>query len=160
MAVALLADRYRVAAMTGRDAAYLRDLGAAEVLPRADGTARPLDAARWGGAIDAVGGDGLAHVLAAMRPGAGVAAIGLAGGASAHLSLIPFLLRGVALLGIDSVTCPAPLRARIWSRLANEMPRDKLDAMTHEIDLSDVPAHAGDILAGKVRGRTVVRVAR
>lgn len=160
VAVALLAQRYRVAAMTGRDGAYLRDLGAAEVLPRPAGPARPLDTARWGGAIDAVGGDALAHVLAAMHPGAGVAAIGLAGGASANLSLIPFLLRGVALLGIDSVTCPAPLRARIWERLASEMPRDKLDAMTYEIDLTDLPAHAAKILNGDVRGRTVVRVAR
>ncbi|MCJ8138918.1 MDR family oxidoreductase [Falsirhodobacter halotolerans] len=160
VAVALLADRYRVAAMTGRDGSYLRDLGAAEVVPRPSGDARPLDSARWGGAIDAVGGDGLAHVLAAMRPGAGVAAIGLAGGASAHLSLIPLLLRGVALLGIDSVTCPAPLRTRIWDRLANEMPRDKLQAMTYEIDLTDLPGHAAKILNGDVRGRTVVRVAR
>jgi acrylyl-CoA reductase (NADPH) len=164
VATALLAARgYRVAAVTGRpeQAAYLQGLGAGRIIPRAElaeAPARPLERETWAGAIDNVGGPMLARLLAQMRYNASVAAVGLAGGAVFPGSVIPFLLRGVNLLGIDSVMKPYPARIEAWNRLARELPLDRLDAMTGEIRLEDLAAIAPDILAGRVRGRLVVAI--
>lgn len=164
IAVALLsALGYRVAAATGRTEAhdYLRDLGAASILGRdelARGPQRPLEAARWAGAIDNVGGTPLATVLAGLRPHASCAAVGNAAGPDFPGSVIPFLLRGVNLLGIDSAFCPSERRVAAWQRLANELPLDRLEWMTEAVPLAEVAARGADILAGRVRGRTLVEV--
>ncbi|MEM7272221.1 MAG: MDR family oxidoreductase [Actinomycetota bacterium] len=156
---------HHLVASTGRmeNADDLRALGAAEVIDRAelaDNPSRPLLSERWHGCVDAVGGDTLAHILAEMAYGSSVAACGLAGGNGLSTTVIPFLLRGVNLLGIDSVMCPAPQRERIHGRLAEILADDafgaRLDAMTTEVPLADVLALAPDILAGKVKGRVVV----
>jgi acrylyl-CoA reductase (NADPH) len=162
VATALLAAHgYRVVASTGRAEAadYLRSLGASEVLDRsvfADAGKRPLEAERWAACIDSVGGNTLARVLTQVRYGGSVAAVGLAGGAQLTTTVIPFLLRGVNLLGIDSVMCPTARRLPLWERLATELPRDRLEAMTTAATLDDVPSLARSILAGTVRGRVVV----
>ena len=117
-----------------------------------------MGAARWGGAIDNVGGTTLASVLATLKPRTSCAAIGLAAGAKLETTVIPFLLRGVNLLGIDSSSSPPDERAEVWRRLAAELPKDKLAAMTTVAPLSDVPGLAGKILEGGVRGRTVIDV--
>ena len=161
VAVALLSGRgYRVSAVSGRPelTGYLKELGAAEVVPRsavADAK-RPLASERWAGAVDTVGGQMLAGVLAAMRYGASAAACGLAGGADLPTTVHPFILRGVNLLGIDSNTCPVGRRKRAWDRLAKELQPDRLEQMTTEITLREVPAWSERILAGQVRGRVVV----
>ena len=118
----------------------------------------PLASERWGGCIDAVGDTTLAHVLTEMQYGASVAACGLAGGHDLSTTVIPFLLRGVNLLGIDSVICPFETRKRAWSRLDELLDRDILSQMTTTVGLADVPKLGSDILAGQVRGRTVVDV--
>ena len=165
VAVAILAKLgYRVAASTGRPAEhdYLRSLGAAQIVDRAElsqGPGRPLLAERWAGCVDAVGGTTLASVLAGLRYGASVAACGLAGGAEVATTVVPFLLRGANLLGIDSVMCPQGSRVEAWARLARDLPMDKLDAMTSRVALKDLPPFADRILAGQVRGRLVVDVA-
>ena len=162
MAVALLARLgHTVAAVTGRpeNAAYLQRLGAAMIVERAslaEAPAKPLLSERWAGCVDAVGGDMLARVLAEMRYGSSVAACGLAGGAALHTTVLPFLLRGVNLLGIDSVMCARAARIGAWERLADLVPRDLLDSMSTEIRLQDLPDYAARMLAGQVRGRTVV----
>lgn len=162
MAVALLARLgYAVAAVTGRpeNADYLQALGARRVLPReelAEAPSRPLLSERWAGCVDSVGGPMLAHVLAEMTYGTSVAACGLAGGPVLQTTVLPFLLRGVNLLGIDSVQCPRELRIECWDRLSELLPPDTIDAMTTDIRLQDLPQHADKILAGKVRGREVV----
>jgi acrylyl-CoA reductase (NADPH) len=162
VATALLAARgYRVVASTGRPdtAEYLRALGAVEVIDRsafAEPAKRPLEAERWAACIDSVGGTTLARVLTQMKYGGSVAAVGLASGAKLDTTVIPFLLRGINLLGIDSVMCPAARRRPLWDRLANELPRDRLEAMTSSATLDDVPSLARDILAGAVRGRVVI----
>lgn len=164
MAVHLLARRdHEVVASTGRSehADYLRGLGCADVIDRneiADNPNRPLLSERWIAAVDSVGGDTLAHVLAEMRYGGSVAACGLAGGNQLNATVLPFLLRGVNLLGIDSVMCPTPLRERVWQELAVTLDIDALDTMTDEATLADVPRLAGEILAGHVRGRTVINI--
>jgi len=164
VAVALLsALGYRVAAATGRTEAhdYLRELGATVIVGRdelANGPQRPLEAARWAGAIDNVGGAPLATVLAGLRPHASCAAVGNAAGPNFPGSVIPFLLRGVNLLGIDSAFCPSERRVAAWRRLANELPLDRLEWMTQSVPLAEVPGRGADILAGRVRGRTVVEV--
>ncbi len=164
VAVALLAALgYRVAASTGRAETreYLRSLGAETIITRADLSAppeRPLESARWAGCIDAVGGTTLARVLAQTAWHGSVAAVGLAGGDTLETSVLPFLLRGVSLLGIDSNLCPGPRRRQAWARLASELPMDKLDALTREAGLADLPRLAGEILEGQVRGRLVVDV--
>ncbi len=164
VAVAILAQRgYAVAASTGRAEQhdYLRGLGAAAIIERAElsePSKRPLEGERWAGAIDTVGGTTLALLLSQVRYGGSVAACGLAGGATLETTVLPFLLRGVNLLGIDSVLQPFENRSRIWQRLAKELPMDKLDALTEEIALADVPKAAGDILKGQVRGRLVVNL--
>ena len=164
VAVAILAQLgYAVAAVTGRPetADYLRGLGASRIIPRADlaeTVKRPLEAEVWGGCIDAVGGAMLARVLGQLKYGASVAAVGLAGGAGLPASVIPFLLRGVNLLGIDSVLKPFDGRQRAWARLARDLPLDKLEAMIRPATLAEVPDLGAAILRGEVRGRVVVDV--
>jgi acrylyl-CoA reductase (NADPH) len=164
VAIALLATLgYPVAASTGRAALhdYLKGLGATTLIERASLAAepkRPLDSERWAGAIDAVGGTTLATVLTQMTYRGSVAACGLAGGSALPTTVIPFLLRGVNLLGIDSVMCPIEPRRAAWSRLVRDLPMDKLDAMTETVPLAALPALAGRILKGDVRGRIVVDV--
>jgi acrylyl-CoA reductase (NADPH) len=162
IATALLcACGYRVIASTGRAEAadYLRALGAAEVIDRAvfaDPPKRPLEGERYAACIDSVGGNTLARVLPQLRYGGAVAAVGLAGGAKLETTVIPFLLRGVSLLGIDSVLCPAERRGPLWERLARDLPRDRLEVITTAATLDDVPSLARDIIAGQIRGRVVI----
>ncbi len=164
VAVAILAKLgYSVAAVTGRPetATYLRDLGAARIIPRADlaeTVKRPLEAEVWAGCIDAVGGAMLARVLGQMKYGASVAAVGLAGGSALPASVIPFLLRGINLLGIESVMKPYPGRLRAWERIAQDLDLDKLAEMTTVIGLSEVVHCGSAILRGEVKGRVVVDV--
>src|SRR3954469_5386423 len=166
VAVSLLAALgYRVVASTGRPELrdYLESLGAAELLDRAALAAkptRPLDRERWAGAIDAVGGNTLATILTQLKYRAGVAACGLAGGNDLPTSVIPFLLRGVSLLGIDSVMCPREERIEAWNRLARDLPLARLERMTETVSLTDVPALAPRILKGEVRGRVVIDLSR
>ncbi|QDV12866.1 Acrylyl-CoA reductase AcuI [Rosistilla oblonga] len=154
---------YQVAAVTGRPetADYLKSLGAARIIPRGEidtVSKKPLESETWAGCVDAVGGEMLARVLGQLKYGASVAAVGLAGGAAMPASVIPFLLRGVNLLGIDSVMQPYENRLIGWQRLATDLPLDKLDAMIQPAKLADVPQLASDILKGQVKGRVVVDV--
>jgi len=164
VATALLAAMgHDVAGVTGRpeSADYLRDLGATQIVAREDineTTKRPLERETWAGCVDAVGGDMLARVLGQMNYGASVAAVGLAGGAGLPATVIPFLLRGVNLLGIDSVMQPYENRVRAWTTLADTLPMDKLEAMVVPATLNDLPALGKDILKGQVQGRVVVDV--
>jgi acrylyl-CoA reductase (NADPH) len=163
VAVALLAKLgFAVIASTGRpeEADYLKALGASEIVPRAELTAppKPLAKERWAGAIDSVGSTTLANALSMTRYGGAVAACGLAGGMDLPGSVAPFILRGVSLLGIDSVQCPLPLRIEAWRRLESDLDRGKLAQMTREIGLEDVIPVAGTILEGRVRGRIVVKI--
>jgi acrylyl-CoA reductase (NADPH) len=163
VAVAILAKRgFEVTASTGRpeEADYLKEIGASEIIDRAQlaGTPRPLAKERWAGAIDTVGSTTLANALSMIRYGGAVAACGLAGGMDLPASVAPFILRGVSLFGIDSVMCPKQRRELAWRRLANDLDRGKLAEMSSEIGLDDVIGRAGDILAGRVRGRIVVSV--
>ncbi|MEC9434875.1 MAG: MDR family oxidoreductase [Pseudomonadota bacterium] len=164
VAVSILAGLgYEVAAVTGRPETegYLKDLGAATIVPRADlaeTVKRPLESETWAGCVDAVGGAMLARVLGQMKYGGSVAAVGLAGGTGLPASVIPFLLRGVNLLGIDSVMQPYDNRVRAWGRVAKDLPMAGLEAMAVPATLSDLPRLAGEIMAGQVRGRVVVDV--
>jgi len=164
VAVAILANLgYEVAAVTGRPetAAYLQALGATRIIPRADlaeTVKRPLEAETWAGCIDAVGGAMLARVLGQMKYGGSVASVGLAGGSALPATVIPFLLRGVNLLGIDSVMKPFPDRQRAWARIATDLPLNLLDSMVQPATLSDLPALGEAILKGQVQGRVVVDV--
>lgn len=164
VATALLAARgYKVAAVTGRPetADYLTGLGAARIVPRdelAQVTKRPLEAEAWAGCIDAVGGEMLARILGQVKYGGSVAAVGLAGGAGLPASVIPFLLRGINLLGIDSVMQPFDTRLLAWQRLASELPVGKLEDMALSATLSDLPKLGRDILQGNIRGRVIVDV--
>ena len=163
VAVAILAKLgYQVVASTGRpaEAAYLKDLGAAEVIDRKElgGAPRPLAKERWAGGVDAVGSTTLANVLSMTRYSGAVAACGLAGGMDLPTSVAPFILRGVSLLGIDSVMCPLPLRQEAWRRLEGDLPQDKIAAMTTEIGLADVIEAGRRIVEGQVRGRIVVKI--
>jgi acrylyl-CoA reductase (NADPH) len=163
VAVALLAKAgYEVAASTGRmeEADYLRDLGASEVIDRAEltGKVRPLGKERFAGAVDTVGSTTLANVLSMTKYGGAVAACGLAGGMDLPATVAPFILRGVSLLGIDSVMCPLVVRKEAWRRLGNELDRTKLAAMTSSVPLSQVKEVATRILEGKTRGRVVVEI--
>ena len=164
IAVAILANLgYKVAASTGRAEThdYLRDLGAATIIERAEletPPKGPLGSVRWAGAIDSVGGTTLATILATLSPWSSCAAIGLAAGHELNTSVMPFLLRGLNLLGIDSNTCPMERRVTAWRRLARELPTAKLEKMTAEVPLAAVPELAGKILQGQVKGRTVVAV--
>ena len=152
-----------VAAVTGRPETeeYLRGLGARQIVAREElneTVKRPLEGETWGGCVDAVGGEMLARVLGQMQYGASVAAVGLAGGAGLPATVIPFLLRGVNLLGIDSVMQPYDNRLRAWERIAKDLPMDKLEAMVQPAVLSDLPQLGRDILKGQVKGRVVVDV--
>ncbi len=163
VAVALLAKLgYAVAASTGRpeEAAYLKGLGAGEIINRAElaGPPRPLAKERWAGGIDAVGSTTLANVLSMTRYGGAVAACGLAGGMDLPTTVAPFILRGVSLIGIDSVMCPLPHREAAWRRLEADLDRNKIAAMVNEIGLADVIAAGRRIVDGKVRGRIVVKI--
>ena len=163
VAITLLAGAgYRVLASTGRaqEADYLRGLGAAEIIERAElaGEGRPLGRERWAGGIDTVGSRTLANVLSMTRYGGAVAACGLAGGMDLPGSVAPFILRAVSLIGIDSVMCPHPLRREAWKRLASDLDRGKLRAITQEIGLADVMEAGRQIVEGQVRGRIVVKI--
>jgi acrylyl-CoA reductase (NADPH) len=163
VAVALLAKLgYPVMASTGRpeEAAYLKGLGASEIIERKElsGPARPLAKERWAGGIDSVGSTTLANLLSMTRYGGAVAACGLAGGMDLPTSVAPFILRAVSLLGIDSVMCPLPLRQQAWRRLETDLDRSKVAAMTSEIGLADVIAAGQRIVEGQVRGRIVVKI--
>ena len=162
VATAILAKLgYSVTASTGRREQhdYLRGLGAKAFLDRAElakPVARPLDSERWAGAIDTVGSTTLAMLLTQLKYGASVAACGLAGGNDLPASVVPFLLRGVNLLGIDSVMCPAERRKAAWTRLARDLPLEKLDALTEIVPLGGVVELSKKILKGGIRGRVVV----
>ena len=164
VAVALLAKLgYRVTASTGRpqEADYLKGLGAAEIIDRKELAAppKPLAKERWAGGVDTVGSTTLANVLSMTRYGGAVAACGLAGGMDLPATVAPFILRGVSLLGIDSVMCPIALRREAWKRLESDLDRGKLAAMTGEIGLAEVIPAARRIVEGQVRGRLAVKVA-
>jgi acrylyl-CoA reductase (NADPH) len=164
VAVALLAKLgYRVTASTGRkqETDYLKGLGAAEIIDRAElaGPVRSLAKERWAGGIDAVGSTTLASLLSMTKYGGAVAACGLAGGMDLPTSVAPFILRGVSLFGIDSVQCPLKLRSAAWDRLESDLDRSKLEAMTAQIGLGEVIDAAPGILEGRVRGRIVVKIA-
>lgn len=163
VAVAVLAKLgFEVHASTGRpeEADYLRGLGASEIVARDEltGAARPLGKARWAGGVDAVGGTTLANVISMTHENGCVAACGNAGGMDLSTSVAPFILRGVTLAGVNSVTVPIERRVVAWQRLASDLDLDKLDAMTSVVPLGDVTRVAHEILEGKVRGRVVVDV--
>jgi acrylyl-CoA reductase (NADPH) len=163
VAVALLSKLgYAVTASTGRpnESGYLKDLGAVEVIGRADlsGPPRPLARERWAGGIDTVGSTTLANVLSMTRYGGAVAACGLAGGMDLPASVAPFILRGVSLMGIDSVMAPLTVRNEAWQRLATDLDRQKLAKMVEEISLDGVIPAGEKIIAGGVRGRLVVKI--
>jgi acrylyl-CoA reductase (NADPH) len=153
---------YHIIASTGRvsETDYLKGLGATEVIDRAElsGPAKPLAKERWAGGIDSVGSTTLANVLSMTKYAGAVAACGLAAGMDLPTSVAPFILRGVCLLGIDSVMCPIDLRKVAWSRLASDLDRGKLAEITHEIGLDEVVDAGAKILAGQVRGRIVVKI--
>ncbi|MGQ3486631.1 acryloyl-CoA reductase [Roseovarius pacificus] len=165
VATAILANLgYEVAAVTGRPETgeYLKGLGASQIVAReelTEVTRKPLESEQWAGCVDAVAGVMLGRVLKQMKYGSSVAAVGLAGGAAIEGALItPFILRGVNLLGIDSVMQPYDNRLRAWRRLASDLPMDKLEAMVQPATLSDLPGLGRDILKGQVKGRIVVDV--
>jgi acrylyl-CoA reductase (NADPH) len=163
VAIAILSRLgFKVIASTGRpeEADYLRDLGASEIINRADlsGSPKPLDKERWAGAVDSVGSTTLANAIAMTKSEGAVAACGLAGGMDLPTTVAPFILRGVCLLGINSVTAPRKLRVEAWDRLSRDLDRGKLAEMTKEISLAEVLALGAAILDGKVRGRIVVKI--
>lgn len=164
IAVAILANLgYAVTASTGREEAkaYLRGLGAREIIDRGEllgPSSKPLDLQRWGGAVDTVGGEVLASVLRSLVYGGSVAACGNAGGVALPTTVLPFILRGVNLLGIDSVICPPEVRQEAWDRLARELPSGALEQMVQTVSLGQIPQMAEAILQGRVRGRVVVDV--
>lgn len=165
VAVALLAKLgYTVVAVSGRpaEAAYLKSLGAVEIIDRAALAApgKPLARERWAGAVDVVGSHVLANVCAQTRYGGVVAACGLAGGADLPTTVMPFILRGVTLAGVDSVMCPRPRRLEAWQRLARDLDIAKLEAIASEISLGEAIPVAAQLLAGNLRGRVIVDVNR
>lgn len=166
VAVAIFAELgYEVHASTGRSSAhdYLGDLGAAVIVDRAElaqASRRPLEPEKWAGGINTVGAGTLASVLRQTRYGCAVAACGLAGGADLPATVLPFILRGVSLRGVDSVLAPAEARIQAWRRLGTDLPLDKLDAISSTRGFSELPELAEQILAGTVRGRTVIDIGR
>ncbi|MDV7337967.1 MDR family oxidoreductase [Terasakiella sp. A23] len=165
VAAAILSNLgYDVAGSTGRADThdYLKEMGVNTIIDRdelSEESKRPLEKERWAGCIDAVGGTTLARVLAQLKYGGSAAAIGLAGGNKLPATVIPFLLRGVNLLGIDSVMCAKEKRITAWQRIARDLPMEKLENMVTEAKLEDLPQLGKDILGGKVRGRMVIDVA-
>ena len=165
VAVTLLAGRgYQVSALTGRPEQqnYLMELGAAEVVPRQTLTesSKPMAKQRWAAAIDTAGGKVLAGILAQLNYGGCVAACGLAADSALPTTVMPFILRGITLFGVDSVNCPTPQRRRAWQALAAEMPADALQRIAHDIALDQVPAAASALLSGALHGRTLVDLSR
>jgi acrylyl-CoA reductase (NADPH) len=163
VAVAVAAKAgWHVIASTGRpaEAQYLRDLGASEIIDRNELSepGKPIGKERWAAAIDSIGSHTLANVLAQTQSDGAVAACGLAQGADLPATVIPFILRGVVLTGCNSVIAPLPLRRRIWERIATDLDHGKLASMTRSVGLSEVIALAPEIIAGKVRGRTIVEI--
>jgi acrylyl-CoA reductase (NADPH) len=163
VAIAVLAKLgHHVIASTGRmsEAPYLKSLGAAEVIDRNElsGPAKALAKERWAGGVDSVGSTTLANLLSMTKYGGAIAACGLAAGMDLPTSVAPFILRGVCLLGIDSVMCPIAPRKAAWERLARDLDRSKLSEITNEIELGQVLAMGPQILAGQVRGRIVVKI--
>ena len=163
LAVALLAKLgYSVTASTGKSAEhdYLRSLGATTVIDRAElgERGRPLQSQRWGAVVDSVGGNTLANAIAQTNYGGLVASCGLAQSADLPTTVMPFILRGVTLAGINSVFCPAPLREQAWARLASDLDLDLLDSLTTTVPLADAVAVAERIVRGEIRGRVVVDV--
>ncbi|MFJ5487982.1 zinc-binding dehydrogenase, partial [Hansschlegelia beijingensis] len=163
VAVALLGGLgYEVVASTGRpeEADYLRGLGASSIMPREELAApgKPLQKERFAGVIDSVGSVPLANAIAQTMSGGAVAACGLAAGMDLPTSVAPFILRGVSLLGVNSVTVPKPIRIEAWSRLARDLDREKLQAMTETVGFDDIIPTAEAILEGKIRGRVVVEI--
>ncbi|WP_445220438.1 MDR family oxidoreductase [Bradyrhizobium sp. Pa8] len=153
---------YHVIASTGRasEADYLKEIGAAEIIDRNElsAAAKPLAKERWAGGVDSVGSTTLANLLSMTKYGGAIAACGLAAGMDLPSSVAPFILRGVCLLGIDSVMCPIEPRKAAWQRLASDLDRTKLSEITHEISLEEVSEWGAKILAGQVRGRIVVKI--
>jgi acrylyl-CoA reductase (NADPH) len=163
VAVSILAGLgYDVTAVTGKDSehAYLMSLGAKTIMPRAaiEKSTRPIEKATWAGAVDPVGGDVLAWLTKTMAYGASIANSGLTGGIDVHTTVIPFILRGVNLLGIDSVMCPMPLRTEVWRRLATDMKPKMLTSIAREIPLAGLPDAFATLIAGGAKGRFVVNV--
>jgi acrylyl-CoA reductase (NADPH) len=164
VAIAILSKLgYHVIASTGRmsETDYLKSLGAAEVIDRNElsvPAAKPLAKERWAGGVDSVGSTTLANLLSMTRYRGAIAACGLAAGMDLPTSVAPFILRGVCLLGIDSVMCPIELREIAWKRLSNDLESTKLSEITHEIGLDEVIGTGAKILAGQVRGRIVVKI--
>jgi putative YhdH/YhfP family quinone oxidoreductase len=156
---------YTVAGSTGKadEHDFLRELGATEILSREDVSAessRPMETERWAGAVDPVGGPTTAYLLRTTKYGGSVAVSGLTGGNAVATTVFPFILRGVSLLGIDSVMCPMPKRQHVWQRMGADLkPKGLLDSIAVETDLAGVEAVCADILQGKVKGRTLVRLA-
>ncbi len=165
VAVEILAKSgYEVVAITGKkeETHYLKELGAREVIVRQTvdlSKIRPLDSARWAGVVDNLGGDMLAWLLSTMKIGGTASAVGLAADHKLHTSVMPFILRGVCLLGADSANCPMPLRQKLWNKLAVEWRPDKVHDQVRTIDFDDLPTHFDPYIKGMVRGRTVVRIA-
>jgi acrylyl-CoA reductase (NADPH) len=163
IAVAALARLgYHVTAITGKDDAhgYLRQLGARDILARAtlDMGKRPLEKARWAGAVDAVGGEMLAWLTRTTDLWGGIASSGLTGGVELHTTVMPFILRGISLIGIDSGACPMELRTEVWRRLASDMRPQSFEAFTQEISLDGLGDAFATLLAGRARGRFVVNL--
>ena len=153
---------YQVTAITGKDGErdYLQRLGASAVLSRhtIEFSARPIESSRWAAAVDAAGGDLLSWLVKTTQPWAGVASTGLTGGIDLRLTVIPFILRGISLIGIDSVTCPMDVRRGVWRRLATDMKPPNLRGMVREIPLEALPDAFGTLLNGQARGRFVVKL--
>ena len=164
VSIALLAKLgYQVAASTGRESLhdYLKELGASTIIARQEldeDSPKPLESERWAGGVDSVGGNTLATILAQTRPHGAIAACGLAGGFQLPTTVMPFILRGTSLLGINSVILTASQRRAAWIRLASGLDISKLDAMTEEASFDDVPQLAAEILKGNIRGRTVISI--
>ncbi len=164
LAIGMLARLgYHVVALTGKEqeSDYLRSIGASEILLRQSlelAKLKPLDRATWAGAVDNLGGDVLAWLASTMQIGGTLASIGLAASHTLNTTVMPFILRGVSLLGIDSVNCPMSLRVEVWRRLAGEMRPAQLGEMTHDIDFERLPTVFDDFIQGQVKGRTVVKI--
>ena len=164
VATAILANiGYEVAAVTGRPevSSYLKDLGASQIVERGDineAIKRPLEAATWAGCVDAVGGEILARLIGQLKYGASVAVVGNASGTAIPANVIPFLLRGVNMLGIDSAMQPYENRVRAWKRITTDLPMEKLDGMINEAVLEDLPRLGKEIQSGQIKGRVVVEV--
>ncbi|MET0346196.1 MAG: zinc-binding dehydrogenase, partial [Casimicrobiaceae bacterium] len=159
----LAKEGYNVVAITGKEkeAEYLKNIGASEVLLRQSldfSRIKALDKATWGGAIDNLGGDMLSWLLSTMQVGGTVAAVGLAADMKLTTSVAPFILRGVSLLGVDSVNCPMDVRQTLWNKLAVKWRPDRVHDLVRTIDFDELPEHFDAYLKGMVRGRTVVRI--